>query len=119
MDYEDYNKSIDTPAEKSLVKLHRNVIHAMQTNTRHQTQWSNMMAKAFRLEDVIMNETSIDRRYKHSFSEGRPSFIRNIYTPTAGNVNSIDRRYKHSFSEGRSSFIRNIYCPQKVGDIGT
>ena len=93
MDYEDYNKSIDTPAEKSLVKLHRNVIHAMQTNTRHQTQWSNMMAKAFRLEDVIMNETSIDRRYKHSFSEGRPSFIRNIYTPTAGNVNSF-----HHFS---------------------
>lgn len=81
-DYEDYNKSIDTPSEKSLVKLHRNVIHYMQTNTRHQTQWNNMMKKAFSLQDVIQNEASLDRRYKHSFSEGRPNFIRNIYTPT-------------------------------------
>lgn len=81
-DYEDYNKSIDTPSEKSLVKLHRNVIHAMQTNTRHQTQWNNMMKKAFSLQDILSNETSIDKRYKHSFSEGRPSFVRNIYTPT-------------------------------------
>ena len=45
-----------------------------------------MMKKAFSLQDVIQNEASLDRRYKHSFAEGRPNFIRNIYTPTVGKI---------------------------------
>ena len=83
-DYEDYNKSIDTPSEKTLAKLHRNVIHAMQTNQRHQTQWSMMMKQAFDLEDVIMNEMSVDRRYKSSLPVQRRSLVQRIYSPTTG-----------------------------------
>ncbi|XP_052775817.1 G-protein coupled receptor-associated protein LMBRD2-like isoform X2 [Mya arenaria] len=81
-DYEDYNKSIDTPAEKSLAKLHRNVIYAMQTNKRHQTQWSMMMQTAFNLEDQILNEMSVDKRYKHSFPVQRNKLMQQFFTPT-------------------------------------
>lgn len=80
-DYEDYSVSIDTPSESALVKMHRNVIYAMQTNTRHQTQWTNMMEKAFQLEDMIINEISADHKYKNSFPPGRHPLIQKIYTP--------------------------------------
>ncbi|XP_052274566.1 G-protein coupled receptor-associated protein LMBRD2-like isoform X2 [Dreissena polymorpha] len=81
-DYEDYNKSIDTPSEKSLAKLHGSVIYSMQTNKRHQTQWSMMMQKAFDLEDLILNEVSMDRRYKHSFAVQRNAVLQKFFTPT-------------------------------------
>ncbi|KAL4235670.1 LMBR1 domain-containing protein 2 [Mactra antiquata] len=80
-DYEDYNKSIETPSEKALVKLHRNVIYAVQTNKRHQTQWSMMMQKAFELEDRILNDMSIDKNYKHSFPVARNKIFKQFYTP--------------------------------------
>ncbi|XP_060552917.1 G-protein coupled receptor-associated protein LMBRD2-like [Ruditapes philippinarum] len=80
-DYEDYNKSIETPSEKALVKLHRNVIYAMQTNKRHQTQWSMMMQKSFELEDRILNDMSIDKRYKHSFPVQRNRIVQRFFTP--------------------------------------
>ena len=83
-DYEDYNKSIDTPSEKTLAKLHRNVIYAMQTNKRHQTQWNMMIEKAFNLEDLILNEMSADRRYKHSFPPQRSSILQKFYNPVVG-----------------------------------
>ena len=83
-DYEDYNKSIETPSEKALVKLHRNVIYAMQTNKRHQTQWSMMMQKSFELEDRILNDMSIDKRYKHSFPVQRNRIVQRFFTPNIG-----------------------------------
>lgn len=83
-DYEDYNKSIDTPSEKSLAKLHRNVMYAMQTNTRHQTQWNMMLQQAFELEDRILNDISVDRQYKHSFPVLRPQLVTKVYTPQMG-----------------------------------
>lgn len=81
-DYEDYNKSIETPSEKALVKLHRNVIHAMQTHKRHQTQWNMMMQKALDLEDRKNNETSMDKRYMHSFPPIRNRIVQRFFTPS-------------------------------------
>lgn len=85
-DYEDYNKSIDTPSEKGLAKLHRNVMYAMQTNMRHQTQWSMMMQQAFELEDRIMNDISLNKQYKHSFPVMRHSLVQKFYTPQIGKI---------------------------------
>ena len=97
-DYEDYNKSIDTPSEKALVKLHRNVIHAMQTNKRHQTQWSMMMGQAFNLEDRIMNEMSVDKRYKHSFPVQRHWIVQRIYSSNAGTFRELYMCMQVTFS---------------------
>jgi len=85
-DYEDYNKSIDTPSEKALAKLHRNVMYAMQTNQRHQTQWNMMMQQAFELEDRILNDISVDKHYKHSFPVLRHHILQRIYNPQVGKL---------------------------------
>ncbi|KAL3869675.1 hypothetical protein ACJMK2_042337 [Sinanodonta woodiana] len=82
-DYEDYNKTYDIPAEKELVKLHRTVMFATQTHKRHQTQWNSLMEKALLLEDILMNEGSFDKKFKHTLSvDDSSGLFRTIYTPT-------------------------------------
>lgn len=45
----------DPPTEKTLIKLHRQVIKALQTHHRTETLWNDWTNKVFELEDVNRN----------------------------------------------------------------
>ncbi|XP_072272694.1 G-protein coupled receptor-associated protein LMBRD2 [Pyxicephalus adspersus] len=85
-DYEDYEeeKNINYPSEKTLVKLHKQVIYAVQRHNRTQVQWRMVLEQAFHLEDVAKNETSATRQFVHSFppQESESWIIRRFYTPS-------------------------------------
>ncbi|XP_036454299.1 G-protein coupled receptor-associated protein LMBRD2a isoform X1 [Colossoma macropomum] len=85
-DYEDFDdKRNPCPNKKSLVKLHKQVIYAVQRHNRTQVQWQILLDEAFHLEDVAKNETSSAHQFIHSFPSSQPSswFSKFIYTPTA------------------------------------
>ncbi|XP_029167240.1 LMBR1 domain-containing protein 2 homolog [Nylanderia fulva] len=71
----------DTPTEKSLIRLHRQTIKALQTLERVETQWNILVDKIFNLEDVAKNQVSHDRRFKPSFPVYVSLPIRIIYNP--------------------------------------
>ncbi|XP_034048190.1 G-protein coupled receptor-associated protein LMBRD2B [Thalassophryne amazonica] len=83
-DYEDFDEKHSTyPSEKSLVKLHKQVIYAVQRHNRTQVQWQILLQQAIHLEDVAKNETSSTHQFVHSFlsSESAGFFRRYLYTP--------------------------------------
>lgn len=85
-DYEDFDDKQNTyPSEKSLVKLHKQVIYAVQRHNRTRVQWQILLQQAINLEDVAKNETSSTHQFVHTFPSGEPAgwFSRYIYTPTA------------------------------------
>ncbi|EFN82289.1 LMBR1 domain-containing protein 2 homolog [Harpegnathos saltator] len=71
----------DTPTEKSLIRLHRQTIKALQTLQRIETQWGILVDKIFDLEDVAKNQVSHDRRFKQAFPTHRSLPFRIIYNP--------------------------------------
>ncbi|KAK0167035.1 hypothetical protein PV327_004483 [Microctonus hyperodae] len=73
---------IDPPSEKALIRLHRQTIKALQTLQRTETQWAILIEKIFYLEDITKNQLSHDRRFKSSYSNIRPLFLRIFYNPT-------------------------------------
>uniref|UniRef100_A0A8C1WYM2 LMBR1 domain containing 2b n=1 Tax=Cyprinus carpio TaxID=7962 RepID=A0A8C1WYM2_CYPCA len=84
-DYEDFDDKHNTyPTERSLSKLHKQVIYAVQRHNRTRVQWQILLEQAFHLEDVAKNETSTSRQFIHSFAPPEPVgwFRRYIYTPT-------------------------------------
>lgn len=84
-DYEDFDDKQNTyPSEKSLVKLHKQVIYAVQRHNRTRVQWQILLQQAIHLEDVAKNETSSTRQFVHSFPSSEPTgwFSRYVYTPT-------------------------------------
>ncbi|XP_050949638.1 G-protein coupled receptor-associated protein LMBRD2B isoform X1 [Labeo rohita] len=84
-DYEDFDdKQNAYPTERSLSKLHKQVIYAVQRHNRTRVQWQILLEQAFHLEDVAKNETSTSRQFVHSFAPPEPVgwFRRYIYTPT-------------------------------------
>ncbi|XP_033736886.1 G-protein coupled receptor-associated protein LMBRD2-like isoform X1 [Pecten maximus] len=81
-DYEDYNKPQDVPSEKTLVRLHKRVIQATQTNHRTQAQWNNLMSKAYELEDISNNEGKTDHVFHSSHGQKTSSLLSSLYTPT-------------------------------------
>ncbi|KAJ8287091.1 hypothetical protein GJAV_G00047560 [Gymnothorax javanicus] len=84
-DYEDFDDKRNTyPSEKSLVKLHKQVIYAVQRHNRTRVQWQALLEQAFHLEDVAKNETSSSHQFVHSFAPAEPPglFSRYVYTPT-------------------------------------
>uniref|UniRef100_A0A668TV17 LMBR1 domain containing 2 n=1 Tax=Oreochromis aureus TaxID=47969 RepID=A0A668TV17_OREAU len=84
-DYEDFDDKQNTyPTEKSLVKLHKQVIYAVQRHNRTRVQWQILLQQAIHLEDVAKNETSSTHQFVHSFPSSEPAgwFSRYIYTPT-------------------------------------
>uniref|UniRef100_A0A671VKQ0 LMBR1 domain containing 2b n=1 Tax=Sparus aurata TaxID=8175 RepID=A0A671VKQ0_SPAAU len=85
-DYEDFDDKQNTyPSEKSLVKLHKQVIYAVQRHNRTRVQWQILLQQAIHLEDVAKNETSSTHQFVHSFPSSEPTgwFSRYVYTPTA------------------------------------
>nr|CAG4649190.1 EOG090X03B7 [Scapholeberis mucronata]SVE93519.1 EOG090X03B7 [Scapholeberis mucronata] len=68
--------------EKSLVRLHRQVIRALQRQHRTDTQWRNLITKIFDLEDVHRNIGSHEHYFKASFEVPKPGWVAWIYSPT-------------------------------------
>uniref|UniRef100_A0A673N8P1 LMBR1 domain-containing protein 2-B n=1 Tax=Sinocyclocheilus rhinocerous TaxID=307959 RepID=A0A673N8P1_9TELE len=84
-DFEDFDDKQNTyPTERSLSKLHKQVIYAVQRHNRTRVQWQILLEQAFHLEDVAKNETSTSRQFVHSFAPPEPVgwFRRYIYTPS-------------------------------------
>uniref|UniRef100_A0A672NRN7 LMBR1 domain-containing protein 2-B-like n=1 Tax=Sinocyclocheilus grahami TaxID=75366 RepID=A0A672NRN7_SINGR len=84
-DYEDFDdKGNPYPSKKSLVKLHKQVIYAVQRHNRTQVQWQILLDKAFHLEDVAKNESSSTHKFVHSFPSAEPPgwISKYLYTPT-------------------------------------
>ncbi|XP_046387555.1 LMBR1 domain-containing protein 2 homolog [Ischnura elegans] len=74
------------PSEKALVRLHRQVIKALQTQHRTEAQWMMQVERVVKLEDVAQNlaagySLNGGRNFVHSFDPGYPLPIRLIYTP--------------------------------------
>ena len=82
-DYEDYNNPTETPTEKSLIRLHKNVIKASQHYRRTHCQWNMLLEKAFDLEDIALNEVSAQRKYVRSFGKYE-GVLQKCYNPTVG-----------------------------------
>ncbi|TRY99635.1 hypothetical protein DNTS_004826 [Danionella cerebrum] len=85
-DYEEFDDKQNTyPTDRSLSKLHKQVIYAVQRHNRTQVQWQILLEQALHLEDVAKNETSTSRQFVHSFAPPEPVgwFRHFIYTPTA------------------------------------
>lgn len=86
-DYEDFDEKHNTyPSEKSLVKLHKQVIYSVQRHRRTQVQWQILLEQAFYLEDVAKNETSATHQFVHTFQSPDPEnrFTQHFYSPTVG-----------------------------------
>ena len=49
----------DLPTEKTLIKLNRQVIKALQTQQRTEAQWADWMDYVFELEDINKNMVGI------------------------------------------------------------
>ncbi|TKC50333.1 hypothetical protein EI555_001994 [Monodon monoceros] len=84
-DYEDFDEKHNTyPSEKSLVKLHKQVIYSVQRHRRTQVQWQILLEQAFYLEDVAKNETSATCQFVHTLQSPEPEnrFIQYFYNPT-------------------------------------
>ncbi|XP_031825371.1 LMBR1 domain-containing protein 2 homolog [Nomia melanderi] len=71
----------DTPSEKSLIRLHRQTIKALQTLQRIETQWGILVNKIIDLEDIAKNQESHDKRFKPTFPVHRSFPLRIIYNP--------------------------------------
>ncbi|XP_064833809.1 G-protein coupled receptor-associated protein LMBRD2B [Oncorhynchus masou masou] len=84
-DYEDFDDKQNTyPSEKNLVKLHKQVIYAVQRHNRTHVQWQILLQQAMHLEDVAKNETSSAHQFVHSFPSTEPTSWLSpyLYTPT-------------------------------------
>ncbi|KAM9446058.1 G-protein coupled receptor-associated protein LMBRD2a isoform 1-T1 [Clarias gariepinus] len=85
-DYEDFDEKRNPyPSKKSLVKLHKQVIYAVQRHNRTQVQWQILLDEAFHLEDVAKNEISSTHQFVHTQRSGQSDgcFRSYIYTPAA------------------------------------
>nr|CAG4637678.1 EOG090X03B7 [Chydorus sphaericus] len=68
--------------EKALVRLHRQVIRALQRQRRTDTQWRNLVEKIIDLEDVHRNVGSHERYFKPTFEPTRPAWAAWMFSPT-------------------------------------
>lgn len=76
------DSTLEPPTEKSLVRFHKQVIKALQTQHRTETQWDMLVRKIFLLEDVAKNQVSHDHRFKWSFPPQRSSLVQAVFSPT-------------------------------------
>ncbi|XP_071453470.1 LMBR1 domain-containing protein 2 homolog [Hetaerina americana] len=73
-------------SEKALVRLHRQVIKALQTQHRTEAQWKMQVERVVKLEDIAQNTAAglslnAGRSFVHSIDPGYPLPIRLLYTP--------------------------------------
>ncbi|CAL8346168.1 unnamed protein product [Lota lota] len=74
----------DPPTKGGLVKLHKQVITAVQRQRQSQVQWSILLEQAVHLEDVAKSQGGPLRQVVHSFPSAQHAtpLRRFIYTPT-------------------------------------
>ena len=73
----------DPPTEKTLIRLHRQVIKALQDHHRTEAQWTDMTHAVFELEDVNRNMISNEHVFKHTMNRPpTPILVRALYNPT-------------------------------------
>ncbi|XP_017777102.1 PREDICTED: LMBR1 domain-containing protein 2 homolog isoform X2 [Nicrophorus vespilloides] len=72
----------DSPGEKTLIRLHKQVIKSLQVLQRTETQWSILVEKIFALEDTLKNLNSRDRVYKRTFDKPKTVVGRIFYSST-------------------------------------
>ncbi len=73
----------EAPTEKTLIRLHRQVIRAMQNFYRTEAQWNDWTNAVFELEDINKNMVSNEHRFIHSLSRPPASLLsRTIFNPT-------------------------------------
>lgn len=78
----DGNQSNATLTEKSLVRVHTQVIKSIQTFQRTEALWNVQVAKVLHLEDVERNLLSIDRKFKTDNPQQRTKLHELFYHPT-------------------------------------
>jgi len=59
----------DAPNDKTLIKLHRQVIKSLQNQHRTEAQWNDWTDYVFELEDINKNLVSNDHTFVHSLSK--------------------------------------------------
>ncbi|KAL0277226.1 UNVERIFIED_CONTAM: hypothetical protein PYX00_004584 [Menopon gallinae] len=79
---QDDGNPANIPSEKTLVRLHKQLIKALQTHHRTEAQWGILVRKVFLLEDIAKNQVSHDRRFKPSFPTTRNALMNILWTPT-------------------------------------
>lgn len=85
-DREVLDNSLGTlPSEKTLVRLHRQVIKALQTQHRTEAQWAMQVEHVVKLEDVAQNlaagsSLNAGRKFVHTFDPNYSVMIRMIYS---------------------------------------
>ena len=78
----------DPPTEKSLIRLHRQVIRSLQNLHRTEAQWADLTRRVFELEDInrnmISNEHIFKRTSMAAANEGRPMSLlrRTVWNPS-------------------------------------
>ncbi|XP_032874137.1 LOW QUALITY PROTEIN: G-protein coupled receptor-associated protein LMBRD2 [Amblyraja radiata] len=82
-DYEDFEERGGCPSERSLARLHKQVIRAAQRYGRVSVQWTLLLEQVFYLEDVARNQDNATSHFVHSFPPTQPRgwFSRYLYTP--------------------------------------
>ncbi|KAF7659267.1 hypothetical protein LDENG_00000970, partial [Lucifuga dentata] len=72
------------PSKRSLIKLHKKVISAVQRHGQTRVQWSILLEQAFYLEDVAKSQSSLTRQFIHSFPSAQHHgwLHRFIYIPS-------------------------------------
>ena len=74
---------INTTTEKTLVRLHRQIIRALNTHHRTEATWADTTKKVFQLEDTNRNMISNEHVYKHSLSPSPPPWLsKTFFTPS-------------------------------------
>lgn len=69
------------PNEKSLIRLHKQVIKSIQTFQRTEALWNVQVSKVLHLEDIDRNMLSHDRQFKTEFPQQRSQLQEMLYNP--------------------------------------
>ena len=99
----------DLPTEKTLIKLNRQVIRALQAQQRTEAQWADWMDHAFELEDINKNLVKIEKIYNVNLDRliveyitwhFQCSFIPNdrLATSTALFTSQVSHHVQHSIA---------------------
>lgn len=70
------------PSEKSLVRLHHNVMRALEVLQRTEALWNVQVKKVFHLQNVVRNMESNDRHFKTEFKVSRHKYLRYVWNTT-------------------------------------
>lgn len=70
------------PTEKTLIRIHKQVIKSLQTLQRSESLWSVQVETVLYLEDISRNMHSTDRVFKSEFPSQRSQLCRVFYSPS-------------------------------------